>query len=608
MSETKGKSLSARESSPPSADPQGDSRRRRIETSAALLLAIVLALAWTIPLSSAQSWGWDESMNVELPAARMVVAAELGRVGEALQALLDCTRYPFVYPVVLALVQGVFGISEQAGRVVGTLTWCATLFGLFLLGQELARLLYRDSASKTRSWAYLPWFSMALGALSPLALSYAGTLFLEVPFTCAAVFTLRAWLRRRGDLDARTQARRDLAAGAWIAVMFFTKFNYGLMLGAGLVLDWIAECIGAARRSEFRAQMPRTLRLAAVPIIAWSWWFVLPLPGGLEMGRVHREEFIGFLTGNRFVGLDATPFGYKVLNAAGYFAWNPRLMLLQVVLILASLRLISLPAVRCLWFVLVSMWLSVCMHPFHLDRFLIPGGAPFWPLAACGAVSLMPASLPARIVSLASALVLVAIPVDDTLWLADRVGLGQQEPAKRAYLAAVLASWHDLSGTRAFKTAGLSRAEADEFLDAIAAQVKPNESLAWFGLSTELSPSAIHIGLLQRGGSRERFLREATRPIDVAYFHHDPAWSDAELERFARGFDVIFLAESVDVDPVDKKPYVDLKARKSRQFMRDYCQRLTDVLGYRKEKVAEISIALPAKSARVVQLFACRLP
>jgi hypothetical protein len=589
--------MSLRATPPPAPIPWTSARRRRIETSVALLIAIALALAWTIPLSTAHSWGWDESMNAELPAARMLVAAQLGRTREALGALLDCSRYPFVYPLVLALVQGAFGISDHVCRVLGTVTWCTALFGLFLLGRELARALQAANPGRSRSWALLPWATMALGALSPLALSYAGTIFLEVPFACAAVFTLRAWLRRRGDLDAGTRARRELAAGAWIAVMFFTKFNYGLMLGAGLTLDWIAESVGAARRRELRAHLRASLWLATLPVIAGLWWFVLPLPAGLDMGQVHREEFIGFLTGNRFTGLAATPFGYKVLNSSGYFAFNPRLMLLQVISILASLRFVSVPAVRGLWFVLVAMWLSVWLHPFHLDRFLVPGGAPFWPLAACGALSLMPASVPARLAALASAIVLVLIPIDDTLWVADKVGVAQQDPALRAYQAGIFASWHDLSGSRGFKTNGLSRAESDRFLDAIAQTLKPDESVAWFGLSTELSPSALHLGLLERGESRERFLRETARPIDVAYFHHDPGWTDAELLSFARGFDVVLFTEPID-----------FKARPTRQFMRDYCRRLTDVLGYRKTKVAEISIALPMGQQRKLELFACRAP
>jgi len=201
---------------------------RRAATWIAFAAAIVLALAWTIPLSREKSWGWDESMHAELPAARMLVALELGRIGDAADALLGCAQYPFVYPSVLAAVELVFGMSEQVARVLGTLLWCAALFGLFLLGREIADRLERaqrdagrgrddgsERANAERAWRMVPWLTMALGALSPLALAYSGTLFLEVPFTCVAVFALRAWMRRENEIDASAdRPRSDLATGA----------------------------------------------------------------------------------------------------------------------------------------------------------------------------------------------------------------------------------------------------------------------------------------------------------------------------------------------------------------------------------------------------------
>jgi hypothetical protein len=448
----------------------------------------------------------------------------------------------------------------------------------------------------------VPWLAMALGALSPLALEYAGTLFLEIPFTCAAVFALRAWMRRRGAANARERVRRELAAGAWIALAFFVKFNYGLMLGAGLALDWIAEAVGEFRRGAARAHLARTVRLCAVPLFSALWWFVLPLPGGFEVGRDHRVELVRFLEGN--AGL-ITPFAHKPLNAFGHFALNPRAMMIELALLVASLRFVAMPAVRVLWLVFLLSWVPVWMHPFHLDRFFIPGGAALWPLAACGAASVLPISLLGRFAAIGATVVLVLVPIDDTMWLADRLGAGQRDAALRAYQKELFASWHDLDGARSIRSAGLARGEVDAFLDAIASEVKPEETLGWLGLSNELSPAAVHIGLMQRGGSRERFLRESTRKLDVTYFPHDPQWNDRDLADFARGFDVIFFAESVDLDP-DQRPFVDFKARKDRQFMLDYCRRLTDALGYRKREIARVPIALPIGPPRVMRLYACR--
>ena len=600
MSETEGEISRACATPDARSAPRVEARAREIAlggpraaTWMALAAAIVLALVWTIALSRERSWGWDESMHAELPAARMIVATRMGRIGDAFRALLDCSQYPFVYPSVLAVVEGAFGISEHVARVVGRLAWCATLFGLFLLGGEIARSL-RRRRDEARAWTWLPWSTMSLGALSPLALAYSGTLFLETPFTCAAVFALRAWMRRLGDVDLRSKNRRDLAAGAWISAAFFVKYNYGLMLGAGFVADWILQGVSAARTNALREHLRRALWLASIPIIALIWWFVLPIPGGFAVAHDHRTAFVEFLSGNQSL---VTPFAYKPLNACAYFALNPRLMLLQLVGIAASARFVFDPTVRCLWIAFVFLWLPVWLHPFHLDRFFIPGGAAIWPLAALGGLSLIPLATKARVAVLVGLAVIVAIPIDDTLWLADAVGFGASDPSTRAYQSTVFASRRDLSGAVGLPTNGLNRSESDAMLDAIARETKPEERVAWIGLSNELSPAALHIGLLQRGGSRERFLRDASQQIDVTYFNDDPRWSDARLEQFAGEFDVILAT-----DPVT------LKIHHDRDFMREYCDRLTEKLGYRRKLLAQVPVALPTGPAREIKLYACRKP
>jgi hypothetical protein len=619
MSETEAEISNAH--APPDARTSSESRTcerapgaPRAATWIAFAAAIALALAWTIPLSREKSWGWDESMHAELPAARMLVALEMGRLGDAADALLGCAQYPFVYPCALAAVELVFGMSDHVARVLGTLVWCAALFGLFLLGREIAERLRREQrdrqrgrddasqrANAERAWRIVPWLTMALGALSPLALAYSGTLFLEVPFTCVAVFTLRAWLRRDSELvsradDRRDHAvrarRRDLAAGAWITTAFFVKYNYGLMLAAGLGADWLASAVSAARRSALRAHLERTRWLCLPALVACAWWFVLPVPGGFAVAHEHRAALVEFLAGN--TGL-VTPFAYKPLHAFGYFALNPRMMLLELAALAASARFIAIPSVRCLWCAFLFLWVPVWLHPFHVDRFFVPGGAALWPLAAIGVAGWLPSSAIARVAAFTSAALIVLLPIDDMSWLAGRIGVAAADPALRAYQSRMFASWRDLSGSRPLPTAGLTRSESDAFLDAIAREAKPDERVAWFGLSSELSPAALHLGLLARGGSRERFLRDSVQPLDVAYFYDDPHWSDERLVAFASAFDVILFA-----DPID------FKARRGREFMIAYCTRLTDSLGYRKTRLAEIQVSAANVPPRSVKLYACR--
>src|SRR6185436_3018739 len=181
-----------------------------------------------------------------------------GDVRGAFDALLGCSQYPFVYPAFLAAVEGIFGFGEATCRAATTALWCGAIFGVFLLAREV------------EEEGIGPWIAAAFAALSPMALAFAGTLFLEVPFACASVFAIRAWIRRR----RRPGTAGELAAGAWIALCLFTKWDYGLLLCAGLAVDWTFDAILAFRAGERRAFLARSAALAAVPTFLSLWWFV----------------------------------------------------------------------------------------------------------------------------------------------------------------------------------------------------------------------------------------------------------------------------------------------------------------------------------------------
>lgn len=549
-------------------------------------IALALAIFWIATLPSTPAWGWDESMHAELPAARMLVALRHFEIGRAFGALLDCAQYPFAWPVCLALAQSLSGISEHVARAACIVAWCATLVGVFLLACELALALPEDR--RARRW--VPWIAFALAALCPLALSYAGTLFLEVPFACAAVFALRAWVR----LAREPSRRRAFAAGTWIALALFTKFNYGLLLVLGLALDALVQLAGAARRGETRPFLARMARTALVPAVACAWWFVLPLPGGLAIAAEHRTALLDFLHGN--LGGAPTPAGRRVLYAAACFAPTPRFLVLEIVAFLAALRFVRDPAVRVLALVFVAATLPVELHPFHQDRFLIPGGPALWALAALGIASLVPRATGGRIVVLAIlAVTTLLAPGTDTHGLADALGLLPSDARNRAYVEQVLDSSRAMGAGRRLPTQGLERGEHDAILDLVAKEARPDERIGWIGVSQALSPAAIAIGSLQRGGSPERFLRDATKPIDVAYFGVDPQWDDGRFAEFAAGFDVIFATE-----PPDARDQVD------RRWPRGYRERLTAKGSWIARPIGAVDIARPLGDPRRVTLFACR--
>jgi len=554
-------------------------RRRKdlLAIAAAGVAAAALAVYWTRGLPRTPSLGWDESMHAALPAERMLLALKRGELRLACDALLGCSQYPFVYPAVLAAVQAVFGAGEATCRATGTVLWCATLFGLFRLVRDLAR--------GERGGALAPWIAMAFAALSPMALAFSGTLFLEVPFACASVFALRAWLRRRSNPGACS----ELAAGAWVAACLFTKFNYGAMLALGLALDWLASARGGGSGFARRSAL-----LALVPAAAILWWFVLPVPGGFDDGLAHRRAFLDYLASNQ--GFPRVAFSWRALYASAWLAWTPRLFALIVLSAAAAVPLALRPPGRAVLLVALAMAVPVLVHPFFLDRFLIPAAVPLWALAGLGLSRILPEPRALRTAVLAGLAALACVyPSRASVRAADLlVGLSP-EPRTRAYQEDVYRSWPDLSVARPLPTAGLPRPESDRLLDVVAREAGPAERIGWIGISPELSPAALHLGLLDRDGSVERFLRDAAAPVDVDPFGRDPGWSDAQLLEFASRFDVIFATEPPD-----------LKNRTGRVWTRGYRERLSSSLGWEVRSVGNLSITRPMQEPLPVTILACR--
>jgi len=563
----------------------------RSEVRRAALAALLLGLFWSVPMAPERAWGWDESMHAELPAVRMLLAAQDGELGAALGVLHDCGQYPFLWPLALACVQSISGVSELACRVAGTWAWCFALFGLFLLGRELVAAQRGPDGAARRGDDLAPWLAMGLGALCPLALAYSGTLFLEVPFAAVSVWSLRAWLRRDG------RPSRELSAGAWLAAAFFTKFNYALLLAFGCSLDWAVEGALAARRGGLIRHLLRGAWLAAIPGLALLWWLVLPLPAGSEVAARHREALLDFLGGN--LDLAPTPWGVRALHWAAFFALTARLLALQLAGAAAALREVARPGARLLWLVLLGAGLPVWLHPFHLDRFLIPSGPALWALAALGLARALPAAPGRRGAALAAfGLLALAFPGLDARLVSARLCPAPASADIRASQLQTFRGWRELGPRRPLPTGpSLARAERDRLLDLVAAAVGPGERLGWLGLSSELSPAAVHLGLFARAGSRQRFRRDAHRPMDVALEGADPGWDDARLQEFASGFDAILVTSPPD-----------LRERAARAFIRGYQERLVGTLGWQAASVGTIELSRPGRDPLPVRVYLCRPP
>lgn len=562
---------------------------------AALGVCVVLAALWVLPVSLERSWGYDESMHALLPSLRMLHELRAGEVGAAFDVLHDCSRYPFGYPLVLTLVQAVFGTDELVGRALGRLLWVVGCFGIFLLARDVVRSRRRgDPFRPTRRGERLgPWLALAFAAASPMTLMYAGTLFLEVPFAVASIFALRALLRR--DADHPNWRRRELALGGWLALCFFTKFNYGLLLAAGVGLELMFEGVAAARAGRGAAFLKRTAWTAAVPVAGAVWWFALPLPAGTETAAVHRAAFVAFLTENtdasRSIGWD-----YRFKDWSVYLLYSPLVLVVLVAGVLGNLGQLLRPGLRPVTLTALALLVPPAFHTFHVDRFLIPGAVALWVLAGLGLARLLPRSVPVR--GLLAA-VLLPLVVATAPAVSERamgwVGLMPTEETSLAYARRVLGEHRSLAGDRPLVTVGVWREDAAGLGDAIAAGVGADERVGWLGISSGYSRAAMHAGLLERGAPPERFLRDAGLEMFIETAQADPGYGAAELEAWAGGFDVVLHTAPVDV--LDHR---------SRRFMQRYVDLLHAPGDRSCVSLGTVPVADALRAARPVEVFACR--
>src|SRR5690606_22976403 len=166
-------------------------------------------------------------------------------------------------------------------------------------------------------------------------------------------------------------------------------------------------------------------------------------------------------------------------------------------------RDVARPGVRALVLVLVCMAGPILVHPFHLDRFLIPIGPPLWLLAALGLSRLLPTAPRARAAVLALlALLTLSAPTFEARRLVEATVVApkplEQQPMFREYVGAQLERWARLGAGRSVPSAGLAPTAHDALSGLVAAAAGPGDRVAWLGVSSEYSAAALHLALLAR--------------------------------------------------------------------------------------------------------------
>jgi hypothetical protein len=222
--------------------------------------------------------------------------------------------------------------------------------------------------------------------------------------------------------------------------------------------------------------------------------------------------------------------------------------------------------------------------------------------AAIGVARLLSARPTVAAITAAATVWCAAVPIridppltPDTYVVGDALDVLQREPADlRAYQLQVLAERQSLGSHRALPVDGLGHVTALVMLDAIGRAAGPEERIGWIGVSSVLSPAMLQLGLLSRGGSRARFLRDAEPKIDLDYFV-DPRVDAAGVRAFAADFDVIFAT-----DPPD------MKGRRDRVWAAQAREWLLQDGSWTARQIGRFEIERPLKEPLVVTLFACR--
>jgi hypothetical protein len=286
------------------------------------------------------------------------------------------------------------------------------------------------------------------------------------------------------------------------------------------------------------------------------------------------------------------------MHWGSFLSWSPRVMILILVGVAATLRFVREPAVRMLWLVAFASIVPVALHPFHLDRFLLPGAVLLWVLAAVGIARHLPVGATARAAVLALLVVVTAARPDvDGMMLGRAVGLVR--PEFEQYQRDVLAQIADLSGDRMLETNGLERATFDQLLDLYEHELRPDDRVGWIGNSHIFSPCALHAGLAMRGRRQSR-MELAAGHFDedfVAIGNDDPQWSDERLYAWAETFTVLLTTEPVD-----------MTQNKNRRWLAHYQERIEASGRWEKKHLGSIAIARALQDPITVQIFVMRSP
>jgi len=202
---------------------------------------------------------------------------------------------------------------------------------------------------------------MMLG--SWLTVSYCRTAFLEAWSALIMLLALSSYLKAR---DGNSTAW-SVACGLLLGMAILVKATYGLFALGAVGLSGIIDLW----------QRPDGVRPAAIArniflgvSCSLGWWFILPVPMGLDYGALHRANFWEYLT--KAGDLSSPGPGFLFVAWAFMACYSLPVFAAQLAGLAWGCKRWSCPATRMCAILGVVGPLAFVLYPFRIDRFLIP--------------------------------------------------------------------------------------------------------------------------------------------------------------------------------------------------------------------------------------------
>lgn len=244
------------------------------------LLALGLRLAWALYSKSSPLDGrFDDSLIYHL------LAIDLRNTHSYNQPFtgFPTAQWPPGYPVFLAALYSVFGVSVVAAKVANAVVGALTVILLYVLGRQL---FDRRSAM----------LGALLLAVMPGQVFFAGLLWSETLFTFIFLLSLVAIVAAK-EVRGRPQLTSALAAGALAAAACYVReAGLALLPIAGLYWAWSGVGLRTAARLTGAAALVAMLLLApwtARNTVKFHGFMLLSSSSGPNLWEGHNESATG---------------------------------------------------------------------------------------------------------------------------------------------------------------------------------------------------------------------------------------------------------------------------------------------------------------------------